>query len=202
MTGTWYYCNCRKGTCSSVGWLPMYWSLDKGYLVYLLTVAYLQHWNWPFAFSTAKEPWLHMAQKMYWFGIQSSQGQNWTIFQATAVWVLFIFEVKGESSSIVQSLVQSMVQSRVHSPGFTPAPHFCLLVRIWIVPGPDKTFVNLHREKTAVLWYTNYKISDPARMHTGADLGWKSTQNGELIRVWQRCRITTSSNCDALLLPW
>ncbi len=29
----------------------MYWSLDKGYLVYLFSVAYLQHWN--FVFSTA-----------------------------------------------------------------------------------------------------------------------------------------------------
>ncbi len=43
---------------SSVGWLPMYWSLDKGYLhvVYLFNVAYLQYWNWPFVFSTAKQP--------------------------------------------------------------------------------------------------------------------------------------------------
>ncbi len=42
---------------NSVGCLPIYWSLDKGYLVYLFSEAYLQHWN--FVFSTAKQPWLH-----------------------------------------------------------------------------------------------------------------------------------------------
>ncbi len=40
---------------SSVGWLSMYWSLDKGYVVYLFSVAHVQHWN--FTFSTAKQPW-------------------------------------------------------------------------------------------------------------------------------------------------
>ncbi len=34
---------------SSVGWLPMYWILDKGYL---FSVAYLQHWKWSFIFKT------------------------------------------------------------------------------------------------------------------------------------------------------
>ncbi len=30
----------------------MYWILDKGYLVYLFSVAYLHHWKWPFVFKT------------------------------------------------------------------------------------------------------------------------------------------------------
>ncbi len=30
----------------------MYWILDKGYLVYLFSVAYLHHWKWPFVVKT------------------------------------------------------------------------------------------------------------------------------------------------------
>ncbi len=71
-----------------MGWLLIYRSLDKGYLVYLFSVAYLQHagtgciWHNKNADSA----------------FQRSQGQTWTISQTPAVWVLFIFEVKGESS--------------------------------------------------------------------------------------------------------
>ncbi len=75
----------------------MCWSLDTGYLVNLFSVAYLQHWY--FVFSTAKQPWLHAyAQQSADLAFRRSQGQNLPISQTRAVWELFIFEVKGESS--------------------------------------------------------------------------------------------------------
>ncbi len=86
----------------------MYWSLDKGYLVYLFSVAYLQHWNWPFVFSTDSGHIRH--NKSADLAIQRSQGQNLTITQTPALWELHF------------SVHITMVQSNALSPGFVESP--------------------------------------------------------------------------------
>ncbi len=103
-SGIWY---CRRD--SSEGRLPMYWSLDKGYLVYLFSVAYLKHWNWPFVFSTAKRFWLHTAQQKCWFGIKEVTRTKFDYFP--------------DSSSL--GTIHFWVHSPVHGPVQCPESRFC-----------------------------------------------------------------------------
>ncbi len=71
----------------------MYWILDKGYLVYLFSVAYLQNWKWPFVFKTILAAYGTTKALIWHFRTKLD------VSQTPAVWELFIFEVKGPSSS-------------------------------------------------------------------------------------------------------